>query len=115
MNLYSLILFSQKEASIWYFGKNAGLDFNNSQVTALLDSEMAFALEASGTMSDNSGKLRFYTDGQTVWNKNHSIMEGGIGLEGSEDASQSGLILNHPDNDSVFYIFLTPFSANYTQ
>ncbi|MBX2985166.1 MAG: T9SS type A sorting domain-containing protein [Bacteroidia bacterium] len=101
-----------KRANIWYFGDSAGIDFSSGSPVSLTNSKM-YALEASGTIADTNGNLLFYTNGQTVWNKNHEIMEGGNGLEGSQDASQNGLILNHPDNDSLYYIFLTPYSYDY--
>ena len=31
--------YSQKEANFWYFGKNAGLDFNSSPPVALTDGQ----------------------------------------------------------------------------
>lgn len=112
ISLISHSLLSQKEAAIWYFGDSAGLDFNTIPASSLTNSKM-YALESSGTIADTNGNLLFYTDGQTVWNKNHEIMQGGTNLEGSENASQNGLIVNHPDNDSLYYVFLTPYSYNY--
>ena len=105
-------LFSQNEAVKWYFGDSAGIDFSSGLPISLTDSRM-YALESSGTISDTNGNLLFYTDGNTIWNKNHEIMEEGTDLEGSQDASQNGLILNHPDNDSLYYVFLTPYSYDY--
>lgn len=112
ISLLILPLYSQKEASIWYFGKNAGMNFNNTPPIALNNGSLN-TLESSGTISDSFGNLLFYTDGKTVWARDHSIMSNGTGLEGSDDASQSGLIVNHPENDSIYYIFTTPYSFDY--
>ncbi|MDP5082254.1 MAG: T9SS type B sorting domain-containing protein, partial [Winogradskyella sp.] len=51
-----------------------------------------------------------YTDGQTVWNRNHQIMSngdyfGGTGLLGDPSSTSSGLIVPKPQNSNQYYIF----------
>jgi len=81
--LFFLILSShsvsaQGEANIWYFGRQVGLDFNNgSPPVALIDSAM-FTGEGCATISNSNGNLLFYTDGSTIYNKNHQIMASGL-------------------------------------
>ena len=65
--------YSQGEANIWYYGNYAGLDFNNGNPVALTNGQVN-TYEASAIMSNASGQLLFYTDGNTVWNRNHQIM-----------------------------------------
>src|ERR1700675_989300 len=65
--------FCQKEANIWYFGYEAGLDFNSGVPVALTNSAMD-QFEGCSSIADSNGNLLFYTDGQTVWNKNHVQM-----------------------------------------
>ena len=72
---YSTFVFSQKEANIWYFGENAGLDFNSGTPVALTDGQLNTG-EGCASISDSSGNLLFYTDGVTVYNKNHANMQG---------------------------------------
>ena len=61
--LFTLLLFSQQEASNWYFGRNAGLKFHeNGTVTALSDGQLN-TWEGCATISDAEGNLLFYTDG----------------------------------------------------
>jgi len=67
-------MYSQKEANIWYFGENAGLDFNSGVPVALLDGQLN-TREGCATISDKNGNLLFYTDGITVWNRSHKIMQ----------------------------------------
>ena len=94
----------QREASIWYFGDNAGLDFNSGTPLPLLDGQIA-TLEGCSSMADNQGNLLFYSDGSTVWNKTHTIMTNGEGLRGSFSSSQAAMIVPVPQNKNLYYIF----------
>jgi len=78
--LYTLASFAQREANIWYFGENAGLDFNSGTPVALTNGQLD-TLEGCATISNNNGQLLFYTDGITVWNRNHVVMPNGYALE----------------------------------
>ncbi|SDX27391.1 gliding motility-associated C-terminal domain-containing protein [Lutibacter oricola] len=96
--------YSQREASIWYFGVEAGLDFNSGSPIALTNGKTNTS-EGSASMSDKNGNLLFYTDGRTVWNANHQIMQGGTGLLGHNSSSQSAIIVPNPIKPNIYYIF----------
>ncbi|MEE2931687.1 MAG: gliding motility-associated C-terminal domain-containing protein, partial [Bacteroidota bacterium] len=98
-----MIGFGQNEGNIWYFGTNAGLDFNSGSPVALMNG-MLQTLEGCATISDHNGDLLFYTDGMTVYNKNHSIMPNGIGLLGHSSSTQSSIIVKKPGVSTIFYI-----------
>jgi len=102
--LLTQISFAQKEASIWYFGANAGLDFNTGTPVALLDGALNTG-EGCATISDSSGNLLFYTDGITVWNRNHNIMLNGTDLNGDVSSTHSAIIVPKPDVSNIYYIF----------
>ncbi|CAM1347412.1 T9SS type B sorting domain-containing protein [Tenacibaculum insulae] len=104
--LSSLFSFSQRETDNWYFGDKAGLHFNKGRLDILNDSKMN-VINGSSSISDNQGNLLFYTNGQTVWNKKHQIMEDGEGLAGELDNSQSSIIIPKPNSNSTYYIFTT--------
>lgn len=104
-----LLGFSQREASNWYFGKNAGLDFNSGSPVALLDG-LLDTVEGCEAFSDANGNLLFYTDGKTVWNRRHQVMLNGLGLKGSFSTSQSALVVPNPRNKNIYYVF-TPDDA----
>jgi gliding motility-associated-like protein len=112
MTLFSVALtFAQQEASFWYFGQNAGLRFNagSGTVTAITNGQID-TLEGCTSISDTSGNLLFYTDGRTVWNQNHVIMQngdyfGGTGLLGDPSSTSSGLIVPKPQDPTKYYIF----------
>lgn len=95
-----------KRATHWYFGNGAGLDFSNGSPVAVTNSQME-AGEACSSISDFNGNLLFYTDGDTIWDKNHNIMPNGYGLNGCESSAQGSLIIPQPGNDSLYYVFTT--------
>ena len=93
----SILGYAQKEANIWYFGENAGLDFNTTPPTPLTNGGLS-TLEGCSSFSDSNGNLLFYSDGITVWDKNHNIMHYSNGslandLKGNPSSSQSGMII----------------------
>lgn len=94
----------QKEGNIWYFGNKAGVDFNGVTPTALEDSEMNTS-EGCASIADARGELLFYTDGTTVWNKNHTPMQNGLNLKGNSSSTQSAIIVRKPGSASVYMIF----------
>jgi hypothetical protein len=113
--MFSKILFSvfvfltcnfalaQKQASIWYFGVRAGLDFREGNPFALTDGALSTE-EGSASICDEDGNLLFYTDGVTVYNRFHQSMQNGRNLWGSYTTTQT-LIVPKPGADPIYYIF----------
>ena len=101
---------AQKEAAIWYFGKNAGLDFNSGSPVVLEDGALN-TVEGCATFADAEGNLLFYTDGRTVWNRNHDIMPNGTELMGHSSSTQSGIIIPAPGSTNRYYIFTSYFQV----
>src|SRR5690606_37559289 len=93
-----------QEHNIWYFGTYAGLDFNSGVPVALTDGQLN-TMEGSASIADSNGNLLFYTNGVSVWNKNHEIMENGTGLMGDSSSIQSALIVLKPGSNTIYYIF----------
>jgi len=107
--------FSQKEGNWWYFGQNAGLDFNrmvSGLPTAVANGSMV-TQEGCASISNGSGQLLFYTDGKTVWNRNHTTMPNGTGLLGNFSSTQSAVIVPFPGNSNKYYVF-TIWTSNTT-
>lgn len=98
------ILLSQNEGNIWYFGYGAGLDFNSGTAVAIGNGQLN-TLEGCASISDNNGDLLFYTDGSTVYDKNHNIMSNGTGLFGHSSSTQSAIIVKKPESTTSYYIF----------
>jgi len=65
--------------------------------------------EGCAVVSDQqTGSLLFYTNGENVWNSNHTVMPNGSGLMGHWSSAQSAIIVKKPGSDSLFYIFTVP-------
>ena len=101
--------FSQNEADNWYFGRNAGLSFATEPPTVLMDGQLN-TTEGCSTISDSDGNLLLYSDGRTVWDRNHVIMPNGnyfagTGLKGDPSSSQSAIIVPKPGNANIYYVF----------
>jgi len=104
--LFTTQLYSQipGPTTNWYFGNNAGITFNSGTPIALTNGAL-FTAEGVATISDNSGNLLFYTDGVTVYNRNHLVMTNGMGLFGDASSTQSSIIVQKPGSTNIYYIF----------
>ncbi|TRZ42780.1 T9SS type B sorting domain-containing protein [Robertkochia solimangrovi] len=109
--LISLPLFSQGEANNWFFGENAGLHFNSDGSVTPLSTGKLQTLEGCSSISDSSGNLLFYTDGSTVYNRNHNVMLNGTNLYGDVSSTQSAIIVPKPEFDNIYYIFTVDTSV----
>src|SRR3970282_601325 len=112
LTLYTSIAFSQQEASNWYFGNYAGIKFHpDGSVTALTDGKLS-TNEGCASLSNANGDLLFYTDGTTVWNKNHQVMQNGSGLMGNWSSTQSATIVPKPGSTNLYYVFTLDYEIN---
>jgi hypothetical protein len=95
---------AQNQGKIWHFGIGGGLNFNTNPPTPLPGSSIS-TWEGCATICDNSGNLFFYTDGISVWNRNHAVMPNGTGLLGNPSSAQSGIIVPDPGDANKYYVF----------
>lgn len=93
-----------QQGNIWYFGENAGLNFNTNPPTALTNGQLN-TREGCSSICDKNGNLLFYTDGVTVYNRNHQIMPNGNGLSGDPSSSNSSVVIPKPGSTNIYYIF----------
>ncbi len=108
--LFTLVSSAQGEANNWYFGQNAGLQFLSDGSVLPLSDGLLNTEEGCSAISDANGNLLFYTDGRTVWDRNHTIMPNGdyfagTGLFGDPSSTQSGIIVPRPNHSNQYYIF----------
>ena len=75
--------FGQGYFNQWYFGTDAGIDFNTNPPTPLLNNAAYNESEGCASISDNNGNLLFYASGYEIRNKNHLVMLNGNGLMGN--------------------------------
>ncbi|CAN5409054.1 hypothetical protein BH23BAC1_BH23BAC1_35230 [soil metagenome] len=94
--------------NIWYFGQGAGMDFNGEVTEALVNPGIQMnAPEGVAVISDRNGDVLFYTDGETVWDREDNVMLNGEDIGGSQNSSQSSIIIPFPDDETLYYIFTT--------
>lgn len=95
-----------REANMWYFGNNSGLNFHTTPPTALYDGKID-TREGCASIADAAGQVLFYTNGVSVWNRLHDTMPGGANIEGGRSSTQSALIIPNPNRPEIYYIFTT--------
>ncbi|MDT8393839.1 MAG: gliding motility-associated C-terminal domain-containing protein [Bacteroidales bacterium] len=94
-----------KRADIWYFGRNAGIDFSSGEPVAIYDN----ALSSGGTsrafiaMSDTNSNLLFYSNGLAIRNRNHQPIDNTY-MPASYD------VISFPvyGSDHEYYVFSAP-------
>jgi PKD repeat protein len=106
-----LIVQAQNEACKWYFEQYNGLDFSGDTVKYLSGCQFG-ENESSSSICDSNGNMLFYSNGLTIYNKYNTIVKNGTDLgfpAGTNITSsyQGTLLLKHPDNDSLLYLFST--------
>jgi len=62
-------------------------------------------MEGVATLCNSTGQLLFYTNGVTVWNRNHLVMTNGTGLFGDPSTTQSALAVEWPGNPGKYILF----------
>ncbi len=99
----------ENSANIWYFSENNKLDFNTNPPTVSRDGELKAlegkALEGIAVRCDANGQMLIYTNGETIWNKNHEVIKGGEQLGGHFSSTQSSIIVPSPNQDHLLYVF----------
>ncbi|HET9506219.1 MAG TPA: gliding motility-associated C-terminal domain-containing protein [Hymenobacter sp.] len=94
----------EKFINTWYFGYKSGLDFNQATdsipPTVLTNSQMV-APAGSGIMANGSGNILFYSNGDTVWSANHSVMLNGTGMGGNRLVTDGPLAIKLPGSPTT--------------
>ncbi|MBB1139664.1 hypothetical protein [Myroides sp. WP-1] len=121
--MLSFSTYAQKEANNWFYGYGQGITWNSTQtfegipidapntrvnltgIPTRYESQSVRpqmypirAAEGCFSLSDENGKLLFYSDGTTIYNAKHEIMENATSLSGNNSSTQSGIIIPYPNN-----------------
>lgn len=102
--IFTLSLNAQFETTHWMFGTHAGLNFQTVGGVISQNSHIDTE-EGCSSIADMNGNLLFYTDGQTIYDRNHQPMTNGTNLKGDRSSTQSALIVPKPGNSNLFYVF----------
>ena len=111
--LFTESLYSQdiKRTNTWYFGKNAGVDFNSGEPIPLHDGKLTSGgIRGQISMSDTNGNLLFYTAGWTIWNSNHNPIKNNFMPEAIKFVSFPVI-----GSDNLYYVFGVPIYDPATQ
>lgn len=105
-------MYGQKEASNWYYGWRAGLRFEDGNVNTV-HGAIRQTFGGSSSISDENGKLLFYTDGDSVYNRQHRSMPNGYNLALPVDSRPLygprpvTVIVPNPASNGIYYVFTT--------
>ncbi len=94
------------ENKIWAFGSGCGIDFTSGTPVPIRTKMQT--REACATISDVNGNLLFYTSGDTVYDRNGSVMPNGAGIIGQRSAMsahQGTQIVPVLDSSNQYYVF----------
>lgn len=103
ISVLALFSIAQIPTKQWALGNHAGVDFQFIPPINFTTAIGEFQDEAAACIGDQSGKLIIYTDGDTVWNKNHQVIANGTGLAGRW--YMPAIIGKAPQSQSEYYIF----------
>jgi hypothetical protein len=116
--LIGSVLFAQQENANWCFRHYSKLNFNTAPVSVGSCASPSSNTDFHGSpasVSDQNGNLLFYTNGNTVWDKNDVSMPDGISLYASQynNNAQATLIVPKPQSQNIYYIFtVNKFNPN---
>ena len=107
----ALTAFAQHEADNWYFGDRAGLVFKNDTVESVIGGQtrptytwnLGFTSESASISDKKTGNLLFYTDGLTVWNRKHKIINYAPYQLGGRFPKV--IIVPNPADSKLYYVF----------
>ena len=104
----SYLAISQKEDWLWY-NEFGGLTFNTSDTSPkFITNSRAKGERITATIADKDANLLFYTDGDTVWNRNHKIMPNGVlSIDEVLQTNKPNLVCNMPGNKNMYYLIYT--------
>jgi gliding motility-associated-like protein len=109
----------EQRAFIWYFGDNAGIDFNPmadtppgapvpipfGDLSIYNRGNQMQSPEGCAIYCDDNGNPIFYTDGESVYDREGN--EFAINIGGENGSTQSSFIVPAPSDATLYYIFLS--------
>lgn len=116
----SIIVFTissqaQNHITHWFFGTGAGVVFDTKKGTAIATDAAVNTIntkEGCSSITSPDGTLQFYTDGRTLWNRNHEPMpntdysaDPNNGLKGDPSSTTSAFIVPKPFSETQYYVF----------
>jgi uncharacterized repeat protein (TIGR01451 family) len=91
----------------WFFGASGGIDFGVSGTVATPVLGGPQAQEGTTVVTDTSGQLLFWSNGITVFNRNHQPMPNGSGLLGHPSTVQTVASFPSLTRPGVYFVVAT--------
>lgn len=113
--LISLHTIAQNEYNIWHFGNKAGIHFNSQPPSYLFGGQL-FSSESSTSICDKDGNLLFYTNGDSIWNRNNQLLKNWaptLGNTNRMSATEGSLALPVPGDKTKYYLFMGRTAETY--
>jgi hypothetical protein len=112
---YCLMLASQsKHANVWVFGFNTAIDFNQKPPKPIKGYFLDI-VEGGASFCDKNGNLILYSrpseslsSWMAIYNSKKKMVINSDTLKTSSSANTHTLMLQHPDDTSIIYIFTAP-------
>ena len=104
VSLLPIISFGQSQTDNWFFGSESGLEFRPTNVSISNGSSIENTIGCTA-FSDVNRQVLFYSNGETVWNRNNEVMENGNNLSGETSNTQNSIIVPKPGSSSNYYLF----------
>jgi gliding motility-associated-like protein len=113
--IYLLVFFyhiavAQNEYNVWVFGNKAGLDFNYNPPKPITIPKF-FTVESSSSICNKKGELLFYTNGDTIFNKEYKPMldlKPGFSYQNIASSRQGSFIIKKPRSFDQYYLISGP-------
>jgi gliding motility-associated-like protein len=92
-------------AQDWRFGFGSRIVFGATGPAVAAPGGVLFSEGGSVAITNATGQTLFYSNAQTVWNRNNAIMQNGSGLRGNEAATQAALAIPYPFRPNRHILF----------
>lgn len=107
--------FSQSEADKWVVSPNSLVDFSGGGAVLIGTVSNADFAESGTCISDETGNLLFYSDGEFVWGADGNVLPNGNDLSTASSNSlitttQGSIFIDKPNDENQYY--LISLSAN---
>lgn len=99
-------------AANWAFPSANGFNFNSGSISQFTTSVPGGLFsQSTSAISDSSGALVLYSNGEQAWNASNTIIQGGNSLMGNKEATQSSIIIPDILNSDRYHLFTVDHNA----
>lgn len=108
---FSYVSLAQGENNFWTFGYNAAINFNGPNPVPATSQLMSY--EGCASICTPGGNLLFYSNGNSVWDRNHNVMPNGNDILSNQgpfggigSSTQGVAIVPFINDTNKYYVFV---------